>query len=58
VIAGAAESAPTKSTCVAIYSRCINAELGIEEVLGSFFPWCAGWNAELKALFATYVEAK
>src|SRR5215471_15026333 len=26
---------PTKGTCLAIYSRCINAELAIEEVLGT-----------------------
>ena len=25
---------PTKGTCLAIYSRCVNAELAIEEVLG------------------------
>ena len=34
---------PTKGTCLAIYSRCVNAESGIEQVLGSSFPWCAGW---------------
>ncbi|MEA2922505.1 MAG: ATP-dependent helicase UvrD/PcrA [Bradyrhizobium sp.] len=49
---------PTKGTCLAIYSRCVNAETGIEQVLGSAFPWCAGWAAELKELFAGYVEAK
>jgi DNA helicase II / ATP-dependent DNA helicase PcrA len=49
---------PTKGTCLAIYSRCINAELAIEEVLGAAFPWCSAWAAELKALFAAYVEAK
>jgi ATP-dependent DNA helicase UvrD/PcrA len=49
---------PTKGTCLAIYSRCVNAESGIEEVLGSSFPWCAGWASELKELFAAYVEAK
>src|SRR5437016_3604207 len=42
----------------AIYSRCINAELAIEEVLGTTFPWCSTWAAELKALFAAYVETK
>ena len=26
---------PTKGTCLAIYSRCINAELAIEEVVGA-----------------------
>jgi DNA helicase-2/ATP-dependent DNA helicase PcrA len=49
---------PTKGTCLAIYSRCVNAETGIEEVLGASFPWCSGWAAELKQLFAAYVEAK
>ena len=49
---------PTKGTCLAIYSRCVNAENPIEQVLGSSFPWCSGWAAELKELFAAYVEAK
>ena len=49
---------PTKGTCVAIYSRCINAELAIEEVLSTSFPWCSAWVAELKELFAAYIEAK
>jgi len=49
---------PTKGTCLAIYSRCVNAELPIETVLGQSFPWCAGWAGELKRLFAAYVETK
>src|SRR6266446_5380290 len=49
---------PTKGTCLAIYSRCVNAEMPIEEMLGRFFPWCAGWASELKQLFAAYVDAK
>jgi DNA helicase-2/ATP-dependent DNA helicase PcrA len=49
---------PAKGTCLAIYSRCVNAEASIEPVLGAWFPWCAGWAAELKQLFAAYVEAK
>ncbi|MFB9267491.1 ATP-dependent helicase [Bradyrhizobium erythrophlei] len=49
---------PTKGTCLAIYSRCVNAEMEIEAVLGQFFPWCAGWAGELKRLFVAYVEAK
>src|SRR3954462_7112009 len=49
---------PAKGTCLSIYSRCVNAEAAIEQVLGSAFPWCAGWAAELKELFAGYVEAK
>jgi DNA helicase-2/ATP-dependent DNA helicase PcrA len=49
---------PAKGTCLAIYSRCVNAETSLEQVLGQSFPWCAGWAAELKQLFAAYVEAK
>src|SRR6187431_365678 len=49
---------PTKGTCLSIYSRCVNAELPIEQVIGTSYPWCAGWAAELKELFAAYVEAK
>jgi DNA helicase-2/ATP-dependent DNA helicase PcrA len=49
---------PTKGTCLAIYSRCVNAECPIEQVLGLTFPWCSGWATELKGLFAAYVEAK
>ena len=49
---------PTKGTCLAIYSRCVNAEKPIEEVLGQFFPWCSGWSSELRQLFAAYVDAK
>src|SRR5437764_3524829 len=49
---------PTKGTCLSIYSRCVNAEMPIEQVLGFSFPWCTGWAAELKDLFAAYVAAK
>ena len=49
---------PAKGTCVAIYSRCVNADSSLEQVLGLAYPWCAGWAAELKQLFAAYVEAK
>ena len=49
---------PAKGTCLSIYSRCVNAETELEEVLGASYPWCSGWASELKELFAAYVEAK
>jgi ATP-dependent DNA helicase UvrD/PcrA len=49
---------PTKGTCLSIYSRCVNAEMPIEQIIGTSYPWCSGWAAELKDLFAAYVEAK
>ncbi|HEV7717557.1 MAG TPA: ATP-dependent helicase [Arsenicitalea sp.] len=49
---------PTKGTCLAIYSRAVNAESELEDVLKTAFPWVGMWAAELKQLFAGYVEAK
>ncbi|MCB8883668.1 ATP-dependent helicase [Acidisoma cellulosilytica] len=49
---------PTKGTCLAIYSRVVNAEMPLAAVLKDHFPWCADWEVQLRTLFATYVEAK
>ena len=49
---------PTKSTCLAIYSRAVNAEMALDDVLRNHYPWCAGWDAQLRKLFVTYVEVK
>ncbi len=49
---------PTKGTCLSIYSRVVNSETSIGEVLKAHYPWVAGWEEELKQLFAAYVEAK
>jgi DNA helicase-2/ATP-dependent DNA helicase PcrA len=49
---------PAKGTCIAIYSRVVNAEEPLEAVLKSTFPWCGMWAAELRDLFAAYVETK
>ncbi len=52
------ERFPTKGTCLAIYSRAVNAELPLAEVLRGAFPWCAALEPQLRDLFAAYVEAK
>ena len=49
---------PTKSTCIAIYSRVVNSEASIKDILKSSYPWVLEWEEELKQLFAAYVEAK
>lgn len=49
---------PAKSTCLAIYSRVVNAEAELEEVLKTNFPWVATWGPSLRDLFGAYVEAK
>ena len=49
---------PRKDTCLAIYSHRVNSGRGLDEVLRDVFPWCAEWEAELRALFGAYVERK
>ena len=49
---------PMKGTCLSIYSRAVNAETPLLEVLENFFPWCVEWESELRVLFSAYVEAK
>jgi ATP-dependent DNA helicase UvrD/PcrA len=49
---------PIKGTCLAIYSRAVNAEQRLETVLPAVFPWCCAWETELRTLFSAYVEAK
>jgi DNA helicase-2/ATP-dependent DNA helicase PcrA len=49
---------PLKDTCLAIYSRVINSEQSIEDVLAKDYPWCLEWEQELRKLFRKYAEAK
>ncbi|MCW8193851.1 ATP-dependent helicase [Proteobacteria bacterium 005FR1] len=49
---------PHKGTCVDIYSRVVNAQADLADVLQQDFPWCADWETELKSLFRAYVEEK
>jgi DNA helicase II / ATP-dependent DNA helicase PcrA len=49
---------PTKGTCLTIYSRVVNSEEPIDDVLRRFFPWCAAWEKQLRELFGGYVEIK
>ena len=49
---------PQKATCLAIYSRAVNAREPLRQVLRDAYPWCSEWHAELAALFGAYVAAK
>ena len=57
-LSGTEKRFPLKGTCLAIYSKAINTEQPLPAVLAESFAWCAGWEDELRRLFATYVEAK
>ncbi len=49
---------PRKRTCLAIYSRRVNGNESLEDVLNQHFPWCKEWEDELKRLFQGYVKRK
>jgi DNA helicase II / ATP-dependent DNA helicase PcrA len=52
------ERFPTKATCLAIYSRVVNARGELKVILGKWFPWVAAHEDALRALFSSYVEMK
>jgi len=49
---------PKKSTCLNIYSRCINAQTPLAKILKKEFPWCEEWVEQLTQLFSLYTERK
>lgn len=49
---------PRKSTCLSIYSRCVNARQPVDLALKSHFPWCADYPEQLKNLFRAYTQRK
>ncbi len=49
---------PQKSTCLDIYSRCIDSQAPLAEVLPVAFPWCEPAREGLALLFARYTDAK
>ncbi len=49
---------PLKATCLAIYSRTINRQVPLAQVLKDDFAWCADAHDALKALFRAYAAEK
>jgi DNA helicase II / ATP-dependent DNA helicase PcrA len=45
---------PTKGTCLAIYSRAVNAEVPVDEVLRRHFPWCTEWDPTIRRSLKVY----
>ena len=49
---------PQKSTCLDIYSRCVNAQDSLGDVCKRHFPWCSRDTEGLATLFDAYTQAK
>lgn len=52
------ERFPLKASCLAIYSRVVNSQSRLDEVLQTHYPWCFGAHDGLKQLFKAYAQAK
>ena len=57
-LAGRSRRFPLASTCLAIYSRAVNTGEPLPALLARDYPWCRGWEGELRALFGAYDAAK
>ncbi|HEV7578465.1 MAG TPA: ATP-dependent helicase [Caldimonas sp.] len=57
-LASGARRFPQKGTCLAIYSRAVNARMPLGEVLAESFPWCRDHEEALRRLFAAYAAEK
>jgi DNA helicase-2/ATP-dependent DNA helicase PcrA len=40
---------PAKGTCISIYSRTVNAEAPLHDVLRASHPWAAGWEGSFES---------
>ena len=49
---------PKKSTLLDIYSRTVNAQRPLSEVLAEPFPWCEEHRDDIAALFKAYTARK
>jgi DNA helicase-2/ATP-dependent DNA helicase PcrA len=49
---------PLKASCLAIYSRVVNSQMRLDQVLQSYYPWCFDALDGLKKLFKAYAQAK
>ena len=49
---------PKKATLLDIYSRTVNAQRPLSEVLADSFPWCEEHRDEIAALFKAYTARK
>jgi DNA helicase-2/ATP-dependent DNA helicase PcrA len=49
---------PLKASCLAIYSRVVNSQSRLDQVLQLHYPWCFESHDALKQLFKAYAGAK
>ena len=49
---------PRAAVCADIYTRCVNTQQPVADVVKAGFPWCANFTGELSEMFRAYVAHK
>ena len=57
-LAGTQRRAPRAAACADIYTRCVNTQMSVAEVVKESFPWCAEYTGQLAGLFRAFVAHK
>ncbi len=57
-LVGTQRRAPRAAVCADIYTRCVNTQLTVADVVRRSFPWCAEYTGQLAELFRGYVAHK
>jgi DNA helicase II / ATP-dependent DNA helicase PcrA len=57
-LVGTQRRAPRAAVCADIYTRCVNTQTTVAEVVRGGFPWCENYTAQLAGLFRSYVAHK
>jgi DNA helicase-2/ATP-dependent DNA helicase PcrA len=57
-LAGTQRRAPRAAVCADIYTRCVNTQQTVAEVVRGGFPWCTEYTGQLAELFRGYVAHK
>ena len=57
-LVGTQRRAPRAAVCADIYTRCVNTQMTVADVVRGGFPWCAEYTSQLAELFRGYVAHK
>ncbi len=57
-LVGTQRRAPRAAVCADIYTRCVNTQTTIADVVAGGFPWCRDYTGQLASLFRAYVAHK
>ena len=55
---GTQRRAPRAAVCADVYTRCVNTQTTVAEVVRRGFPWCTDYTNQLAELFRSYVAHK